>query len=480
MKPKAYEVVIVGGGLAGIVAAHALKDDNLNVLLLDENNAPGGQFLKTHPRSSGRDGNNGSAGRTGYKCLEELKHSRVNIKLRTKVLEISREKELLVEEEGKGLFTVVPKGLLIATGAREKFLPFKGWTLPGVISTGAAQILVKASGVLPSRKMLIGGGGVFLYAVAAEILKAGGRVQAILDQTTIAEKLIFSSGLLGESGRLKEAVTYLSKIIFTKTPVQHKTRIIEARGDGCLEEVVGAKIDKSGGNVPGSEVVYPCDCLAVGYGLTANIELAQLAGCDLAYDVARGGRIVVTSEDLETTVPSIFAAGEITGVGGALKSITEGRLAAFSILYRFGKISANEFKRQARALTQARNKQLRFGRFFNALHAIPYALIASIPDDTMICRCEDVTMGRIKAAVEKGFRAPVALKRALRTGMGMCQGRICGPVLDEIVSVYTNSPIQQIKPFSVRGPAKAFSLETLAGPIEELYPEIQTGDKSEL
>ncbi len=134
-----------------------------------------------------------------------------------------------------------------------------------------------------------------------------------------------------------------------------------ARGQNCLEEVLTVKLDRNGHMLPGSEIVYPCECLAIGYGFVANIELAQLAGCRLDYDENQGGWMVWVSEDLETSISGIFAAGEITGIAGAAKSVTEGKLAAQSILLNLAKISSDTFFARSTQIKKARKQHLRFG-----------------------------------------------------------------------------------------------------------------------
>jgi NAD(P)H-nitrite reductase large subunit len=206
----------------------------------------------------------------------------------------------------------------------------------------------------------------------------------------------------------------------------------------------------------------------VGDGFVANLELGQLAGCRLEHAPELGGWAVVVNQDLETSVPGVFAAGEITGIAGAEKSALEGRLAALCILHRLGRMSARAFAAQSRPLITERKRQQAFARSFDALHAIPAGIVKSLPDETMICRCEDITMGEIRRAIEGGCCTPVAVKRAARVGMGICQGRTCAPLLYEIIAAYTGTPVSRQEPLSARGPVKALPLGTLARPLERI------------
>jgi NADPH-dependent 2,4-dienoyl-CoA reductase/sulfur reductase-like enzyme len=469
MSPTSYDIVIVGGGFSGILAADILSENGLHVLLVDENVHLGGQFLRSHPDQYHRPIAFTELKRFGLQCVRSLYNKRIRIMTRAEVLGISPENELLIHETGNQMHSVRPKAVLLAPGAREKFIPFKGWTLPGIISTGATQILLKGSGVLPSGEILVAGAGIFPYVVASEILMNKGRVSAILDQNRFSEKIAFTRGLLREKSKISEAIRYIAKLMFPPTPVKFGVKVIEARGHKTLEEVLTVKIDKNGRALVGSETVYPCKCLSIGYGFLANTELAQQAGCSLEYDEYQGGWIVKVSEDMETSAPGIYAAGEITGIAGATKAVTEGKLAALAIMFRLGKISRSQFLDQSMRLKKERKIHLRFSYRFNDLHKTKAEIIRSIAGDTIVCRCEDITMGEIKNAINQGCVTAAAIKKAVRPGMGFCQGRTCGPILYEAIHAYTGISMQKVTPLSVRIPLKAVSLKALAGPIKKLH-----------
>jgi NADPH-dependent 2,4-dienoyl-CoA reductase/sulfur reductase-like enzyme len=464
MKPKRYDVAIVGSGFSGIVAANRLADHNLNVVLLDENIHIGGQILRTIPERLGAHtaSESDKVRKTGFRFIDNIKQKKITVMNQTVVLAIYPERELLVEKDEKRVFTIKPEIILFATGARERFLPFKGWTLPGVISTGAVQVLMKSSGILFSKKILIGGSGLFLFAVAHDFVKNGGRVIGVLEQTPMIGKLALLAQASHQFSKLTEGARYISKLFFSRVPIRHRTKIIEARGDQYLREVLTAKVDQKGAVREGSETIYKTNALAIGYGFTPNIELAQLAGCELEYKEGKGGWVVKVRDDLETSIQNIYAAGEITGIAGALKSLNEGALVALSILKTLGKLDEREFLPQFQRLATQRKHHLRFGNYFNAFYKIPDEAINLIPDETVICRCEDVTMGDIRNALSNGFQTPGAIKRATRIGMGRCQGRICGSVLYDIVAAYTKKPGSKIPLLSVRPPVKPVSLGSLA------------------
>lgn len=459
-----YDVVIVGSGFSGIVAAGILADHGLAVLMVDENFHVGGQLLRKIPPELGHYSSDhlDYTKKIGFRFIECIRHKNVTILNRTLVLGIYTGKKMLLEISGKEVKTVTCDTVLFATGARERFVPFKGWTLPGVFSTGLLQVMMKSSGVLPAEKLLIGGTGLFLFAAAHEYLKSGGKLLSLLEQSAIWDKVKFFPLLLRQWPKMMEGARYVSRILFSGVPLKFGRKIIEARGNGQLQEVLTARVDASDRVVGGTEKRYKTGALAVGYGFSPNIELPQLAECQLEYSAAKGGWVVKVDDDMRSSVAGIYAAGETTGIGGAFKSINEGEIAAWAILRDFEKIKEDDYRRRLKKLSRQRKHHLKFGEYFNLLYRIPPDDWQAIADDTVICRCEDVTMGDIRQAVAAGYRTPAALKVAVRTTMGNCQGRTCGSAIYDILAALTGESCQNIEPFTVRPPIKPVVMASLA------------------
>jgi NADPH-dependent 2,4-dienoyl-CoA reductase/sulfur reductase-like enzyme len=461
-RPQA-DVLIIGNGFAGIVAANRLADAGVNVVLLDENIHIGGQLLRQVPERLGRAHNHADyVKKAGQNFIAGVKAKKITVLNRTRVLGIYPGREVLIEENEKKVRTLKAGRIILASGGREKFLPFPGWTMPGVISGGAVQVLIKSSGVLPARNILIAGSGLFLFSVAYECLKAGGRVAAVLERTGVFDKLPLAAQLPRQLPKLTEGARFLSRIIFSGVPLRFRTRVMEARGSGRLEQVIATKVDGSGKVIPGREKTYAVPLLAVSHGFAANVELAQMAGCAIEFLDERGGWVAVTNDHLETSVPEIYAAGEITGIAGALKSINEGEIATLAILHKMEKIGAAYFKTRMKKLLAARRQHLRFGKYFNLLYRIPAADYLAIPDETLVCRCEDVTMGELRKAVANGYDTPATLKIPLRTAMGDCQGRTCGPIVYDILAALTGRHQADMAPLVVRPPVKPVAIDSLA------------------
>ena len=465
MAVKRVDVAVVGSGLAGAAAADELGRHGVSVLVLDDNRRPGGHYL--------RGGRNAGAAwtdrvrRRGLNLIEGLPRSHVDELSRVEVIGIEDGFRLLAADENGGLATIECERILLATGARERFMPFPGWTLPGVLSTGAVQTLIKQSGVLPASATLVAGAGLFLITVARDIQKNGGRVSAVLDETPFYRR-VPAPGLLSRNlAKFTQGGILLARLRLDGTAMHNATRILEARGGDNLREVITARVDPAGVVIPGSEMVYHIDCLAVGFGFSANLDLAHLAGCDVAFNSGLGGWVVKVNEDLETTVDGISAAGEITAIGGAAKSLTEGRLAGLSILKGMGLLKSGELNKEISVLKQARRRQMAFGRYFNAQYSFTPEYrarwIRSLPDDVPVCRCEEVNLGDVRRAIAEGFGTPAGVKKATRCGMGICQGSTCKTILLEVLAALTGKPLALIPPPSVRMPVRPVYLGTLAG-----------------
>jgi NADPH-dependent 2,4-dienoyl-CoA reductase/sulfur reductase-like enzyme len=458
-----YDVIIIGSGFAGIVAAEKLADSGLSILLVDENIHIGGQLLRKIPEELGEYASYKpeKVKKIGFGFVNQLKNNKIEVMNKTTLVGIYDNREILLEQDRTRTLSLKYGVLLFATGARERFLPFKGWTLPGVYSTGMLQVLIKSSGVLPAKKMLIAGSGLFLFAAGYEYLKNGGELLGIMELSSMSDKVKFLPQVTHQFAKFSEGGKFLAKIITSGVPVRFRKKVIEARGDKELEEVVVAKVDRKGGIISGTEKTYSIPALAMGYGFVPNIEAPQLAGCELEYSQDRGGWIVKVNDRLETTKENIFAAGEITGVGGAFKSITEGEIAAAAILNKFELSHNTAYAEKLKKLLRARKHHMSFVKCFNGLYEIKPKTIQDIPEETIICRCENVTKKTIIDAIQSGCQDPNGLKMSVRCAMGQCQGRTCAPVIYDILADVCDTNRQDIGLYSVRPPFKPVSVKAL-------------------
>jgi NADPH-dependent 2,4-dienoyl-CoA reductase/sulfur reductase-like enzyme len=404
--------------------------------------------------------------------MARLAHRGVAILQGVQVLGIFPENRLLVNRADGRVLEMAARCIVCASGARERFIPFPGWTLPGVIAAGAAQILLKTSGMLPAATTLVGGTGPLPLLLARQLVAHGGRVKALLNHSPPPAVSHALRMLPRHAGKLAEGAWLTASLALAGVPIHFNRRIVEATGRGRLEAVTVARVDRQGGVVRGSLEKIQADGLAVGFGFTPNIELLQQAGCEAVYRADRGGWVVRTDRRLETSVADLFAAGEVTGIAGGVKSFIEGRLCGLSILDRLGmaaKAAASAAER--RRLLRQRDHELTFGALVNRLCRVPAHWVAAIPDDTLICRCEDVRMGDLRQRLGQGFDTPGALKKATRCGMGICQGRICGGIVADILdALAADQALYRRQSPSIRSPVKPVLLGALAA-MERLHPE---------
>ncbi len=461
---RTCDVAIVGAGFAGLAATHVLARRGLDIRVFDENPHVGGQLLRRPGGTS-----HGPAGfefdgikRSGYRLLARVARHGVKVKGGTQVLGLFPGNTLLVEEGDGKVSEVSARCVLCAAGARETYLPFKGWTLPGVISTGAAQILIKSSGMLPAKETLIGGRGPLLFVLAREISRHGGKVLAVLDHAGVSEKIALIRLLPRNLAKLLDGAWIMALLALSGIRVRSRMRILEASGKTRLESVVAARAAGNGEILSGTEIRYQTECLAVGFGFAPNIELLLQAGCAAEHVPERGGWVVRTDEFLETSLENVFAAGEVTGIAGARKSMIEGRIAGLAILERLGR-PAPGTPQLLQGLARERRDQLRYGTVLNRMCRLPGDWVRGMPEETIICRCEDVRIADIRKALADGFVTPGALRKACRCGLGNCQGRICSPILHDILAAETKSEPDRISAPSVRPPIKAVRLGALAG-----------------
>ncbi|MEU0050980.1 FAD-dependent oxidoreductase [Streptomyces sp. NPDC006309] len=426
-------LAIVGAGPAGLAAALAAAARGVRVTLVDAGGRAGGQFYRQpapalaprpahapHPRGRTwerlRDGlaRHRAAGR-----ITHLTDHHVWCAVRDEPSGTFAVHSLLgpAQEEGR---TVRADAVLLATGGYERILPFPGWTLPGVVTAGGAQAMLKGALVLPGRTAVIAGTGPLLLPVATGLAAAGARVTALVESAGPGALLRTAPALAAQPGRLAEGAGYAVRLLRHGVRTLTRHTVVEAHGTDRLEAVTVAALDRDGHPRPGSARRIPCDTLAVGHGMLPHTDLAETLGCTLS------GTGVRVDEEQRTDVPGVWAAGEATGVGGAALALAEGHIAGRSAAARlYG--TAPDPRRWA-AAARARTRLRAFATALDAVYAPPAGWAQAVTDDTVVCRCEEVTAGEVREAVGTlGAGDLRTVKLLTRAGMGWCQGRMCAP-----------------------------------------------------
>jgi NADPH-dependent 2,4-dienoyl-CoA reductase/sulfur reductase-like enzyme len=415
------DVAVVGGGPAGVAAACRAAEAGAAVVLIDEGLAPGGQIHRHLP------GEQPPAKARPW--LERLRRSGARLVPSAAVFDAERERStwLLRAAKGDSVLFIRASRLVLATGARELFLPFPGWTLPGVIGAGAAQSLIKSGANLGGKKAVVAGTGPLLLAAAAGLAEAGVEVAFVAEQASFGNLARFAARAIRTPGKLLEGVRY--RLASARAPYRAGFWVKAAGGTGRVE-----RAHVTDGR---RKLEVECDLLCVGFGLVPNLELARLIGC------ATDGPRVATGDGQETGVSDVFAAGEVCGIAGVEAAVAEGEMAGLAAA---GALRPDE--PSVRRLAASRAKARRFGqRMAEAFRLRPEVLRLAAPD-TIVCRCEDVPLGRLAAA---GSMREAKLQT--RSGMGPCQGRVCGAALEAI---------RGLGPDTVRVPVVPVPLEALA------------------
>lgn len=390
VKHLTIDVAVIGGGPAGIAAALSAAETGARVALLDDNPRPGGQIWRGGPAAAHH--------ADAASWFERLEKSAVTRLYGMRVF--SAANGVLEAESDDAVLRLNYSSLVLATGGRERFLPFPGWTLPNVLGAGGLQALVKAGLPIEGKRVIVAGTGPLLLAVGAYMKAHGAKVLCICEQTTWAKFIGFGMRAALLPGKIREALSL--KLQVRGIPYRTSCWPIAATGSERLESV---RISDRG------EIrEIACDYLACGFHLAPNVELARLMGCRMENDFVR------VDEWQRTSVANVYCAGEPTGIGGLDLSLCKGRIAGYAAA---GKEAA------ARKLFAKRARYQKVVPLMAEAFRLRPELKRLARGDTFVCRCEDVTFDRMK-----DFDSWRAAKLQTRCGMGPCQGRVCGAAVE--------------------------------------------------
>ncbi|WP_328773997.1 FAD-dependent oxidoreductase [Streptomyces sp. NBC_00286] len=426
-------VAVVGAGPAGLAAALAAAARGVRVSLIDSAGEAGGQFYRQPAAALGA--RRPQVLHHQWRTWERLRVGLAAHVAEGRVTHLTDHHVWFVEGQSDG-FTVhallgpeqerpVAVGadaVLLATGGYEKVLPFPGWTLPGVVTAGGAQAMLKGGLVLPGRTVVVAGTGPLLMPVAAGLAAAGAEVAALVEAADPRTLARHARALAVHPAKLAEGARYAAELARRRVRVHVRHTVVAAHGSERVEAVTVAALDGNGRVRPGSERRIACDTLAVGHGMLPHTDLAEALGCRL------DGTGVAVDEEQRTDVPGVWAAGETTGIGGAVLSLAEGRIAGLSIAARLN--SRTPDARSYEAAAKARRALREFFAVLDTVYAPPAHWTEQVADDTVVCRCEEVPASAIRqAAGELGAGDVRTVKLLTRAGMGWCQGRMCGPAV---------------------------------------------------
>jgi len=418
MSNAAYDVLIAGAGPAGLAAAYHVANAGLRVSVVDDNPNAGGQIWRGEeikPSSN-----------EAQLWFERIRSKNIQFVPGARIFQQSHTGQL-VAETSSGVIGLSFTNLVLATGARERFLPFPGWTLPNVMGAGGLQALIKTGLSIEGKRVVVAGSGPLLLAVAGYLHEHGADVLLIAEQAPSLRLAQFGLNLFGagkstqafELKRRLKGVKYLSGCW-----------VVAAHGDEKLRSVTLRR--------GGKRWQVECDYLACGFHLVPNLELAELLECRI-----ENGAVTV-DEFQQTSVPNVYAAGEATGIGGLDLSLVEGEIAGLAAAGR---------RDEATTLFSVRAKGKEFARTLARTFALREELRDLATSETLVCRCEDVSFGRLKS--HDSWRAA---KLQTRCGMGPCQGRVCGPAVEFLFGWKVESVRPPVFPVRVESLCSEFKL----------------------
>jgi NADPH-dependent 2,4-dienoyl-CoA reductase/sulfur reductase-like enzyme len=457
-----------------MAVAVTAAEAGLRPLVVDQNPQAGGQiyrqppaaFPKSDPAGHSPGAERGAALLGRFHTLRD----RMELLLRTTVWGLFPPGRLAVTgggcrptlEQADGQM-IEAEHLVLAPGAYEYVPPFPGWTLPGVMTPGGAQSIVKTMRVLPGKRALVAGTGPFLLVVAEQLHRAGMEVAGVVEMARTGEALRALPGLLARPGLLWEGLRLLRRTRRAGIPVLRGHVVVEARGKDEVREAVVAPCDAQGCPDRSRERTVAVDTLCVGYGFVPRTQLAQLAGCRLSFADALGGWVPEVDEDFQTSVPGIWVAGDGGGVAGALAAEWEGELVGLAVARRLGALDEKAFAARRKPIARRLHRLRRFRAALDHLFRLRPGPGSLATADTVVCRCEELTLAEVEAGIAAGGTDLRTLKVMTRLGMGPCQGRMCWPAMARLLAARTGKPGEATGPLSVRPPIEPVTLGDLAG-----------------
>ena len=465
------DLAIVGGGSAGIAAARVARNHDLEVWLLDEQPRLGGQIYRQPPQEfKVRDwlaGTQYEAAKSAIRTAEQLpglKHigsaTVWGCFARPMGSDGGRRYEVLFEKAGS-LGRIDARHVILACGCYEAPVPFPGWHLPGVMSAGGIQTLLKSQRIAAGHTVFLTGSHPLLLVVAEQLIAAGIRIAGIAFEQSRASawRMMRSpSTLLVARAQLLRTFRNLIELRRAGIPVWFGHAVIKASGSRELDSVQLRDLRR------GKEWTIDCDALGVCFGFLPQTELSRQVGARHVW-AAEGGWVAVHDAYLRTSIAGISVAGELAGVAGAEAAALSGEIAGLGVVRDIGRVPPSQVDNRARELRRRWTRHRRFAAMMAELSAPSAALLSDLARrEALICRCEDVTVGELEDALQQDphIASASTAKLMTRVGMGFCQGRMCETSVRRTIARRRGCPLENVPPYVVRPPVKPVSIATLA------------------
>jgi NADPH-dependent 2,4-dienoyl-CoA reductase/sulfur reductase-like enzyme len=445
----AATVIVIGAGPAGVRAAEALVEAGLRPVVIDEGRRDGGQIYRRQPEGFTRTydalyGTEAERARALHEAFDALRPN-IDYVPDTLVWNVAPNSVHMVS--GTRHRELGFDALIVCSGATDRLMPVPGWHHAGTYSLGGAQVALKSQGCAIGSRVVMMGTGPLLYLVAAQYVKAGATVSAVLDTSTFAQRLRALPQLLAIPSTLKKGIALMKVLKDARVPVHRGITPVEIRGTP-EHGVQGVRVKLA----DGAMLEVECDAVALGYHLRSETQLADLAGCEFRFDQALQQWLPVADEDGRSNVKGVYLAGDGARVRGADAAERAGRLAALAAMKDIGMIcnedEANTLRKQLSSFT-------RFAAGLRTAFPWPARFAATLPDETIVCRCEAISAGELRRVVnDMGAKEANRAKAFSRVGMGRCQGRFCAHAGAEVIAAEARVPLEAVGRLRGQAPVK--------------------------
>ncbi|MGU7856288.1 FAD-dependent oxidoreductase [Burkholderia orbicola] len=472
----ALQPVIVGAGPAGVRAAEALVDAGLRPVVIDENARWGGQIYRQPPANAAF-----VRGKRTLYGFEAAKADAVHRTMAALLPHVDYRPNTLAWSCGASRVDTLQDGrevtvpyshLIVASGATDRMLPVPGWTLAGVYTLGGAQVALKAQGCAIGRRIVFAGTGPLLYLVAYQYAKAGAHVAAVLDTSPLRRQAGAAPALLRMPSIFAKGLYYHGWLRAHGVAIETGVTLERVLGD---QHVTGLAWRAAGDSAqPAPPRVLDCDALGLGFGLRSETQLADLAGCRFGFDPLNRAWLPERDAAGRTSVRGLYVAGDGANIAGADAAEASGRRAALALLDDAGIASRSPSGQpDAAALERTLARIGAFRAGLEAAFAPPVEQAARCPDDTIVCRCEEIDAGTLRRCVREGAATELnRLKALTRVGMGRCQGRMCGDAAALVLAAETGQPLADVGRLRAQPPVKPFPISAaLAGDDVAAIPD---------
>jgi NADPH-dependent 2,4-dienoyl-CoA reductase/sulfur reductase-like enzyme len=454
MPSEQVDVAIVGAGPAGMAAAVAARECGRSVMVLDEQGTAGGQIYRALTAApAARVAVLGPDYAAGCSLFDAFRRSGARHETGAAVWQVTRERQVHYLKKGASR-TLQAQQVILCPGAMERPFPIPGWTLPGVMGAGAAQVLLKSAGVVPQEPVVLAGCGPLLYLLAWQYLQAGVTIRALV-QTTGFDDYRRAAPLLPEALRdwatMAKGMKLLARLWASDVPVFRNARELSVEG----QEAASALHFTAGGR----QHRIAASLVLLHQGVVPNAQMTWSLRAGHAWDESQLCWVPeADGAGALADLPGIFIAGDAGGIIGAQACAWSGRAAGLAAAEAAQPAQQAELARLVAAVADTRRAR----RFLERLYRPPEATRVP-PDPVVVCRCEEVTAGELRRHVRNGCAGPNQLKAFTRCGMGPCQGRQCGLTVSELIAAERGVPVDAVGSYRIRPPLKPVTLGEMAG-----------------